>query len=146
MRLTEVTMRAVVLTLQLDRWYWAATGCEWDSTLLSIQTLKRQLYTARNHHVPVQVERERVRAAQTPRTFRTSHLMVEPLDAEGGRGSREEAQQVVWPDALDVGRLEWDTDDGLACCFCGSLLLPSEAGRMVGARDCWRGMHCCKEG
>jgi hypothetical protein len=34
---------------------------------------------------------------------------------------------VGWPDPFNCGHLQLDTPDGLQCCFCEALLLPSEA-------------------
>ena len=52
-----------------------------------------------------------------------------------------------WPEPLHVGRLEWNVPDTeWACCFCGALLLPSEACAVRGAPSMRRGRHCCREG
>ena len=44
---------------------------------------------------------------------------------------------VGWPDPFNCGHLQLDTPDGLQCCFCEALLLPSEAEAVKNAPRCW---------
>ena len=81
------------------------------------------------------------------RSFTACDLLVEPLDAHPKlEALRDFTRHVGWAARCDVGHLEWDDPQGLACAFCHALVLPSEAQRISGAVGCVCGRLCCAKG
>lgn len=134
------------VSLDLGRWYYAYVGRTWDGSIESMtrartSSMRRRrglengsLTTSGRHDVQ-------------GRMYCASHLLVEPLDSHPRPLEAEDyTYHVRWPEPLDVGRLEWDNPNGLACIFCDALLLPSEAIPAEGAPGVVRGRYCCMEG
>ena len=131
----------LALPLQLDiaRWYAAFKGEPWDGTAVRLQ---RARDLARSTRGPLQpVDRPGTRA------FRSSHLLVEPLQSHpNAHELRDYTRLVGWPRVSDVGFLQWDDPSGLACAFCDALLLHAETERIPGADGVVKGKHCCANG
>ena len=136
---------AMCVRLDLRRWYEAMMGEPWDGR-------EHSLIRARERAGELRRRPTAARDACAHGCLRMCHLMAEPLEDQRAAGDAlaDFAASTGWPGRVDVGRLEWDLEDGLACAFCDALLLPSEAVYDVnGAASRGgvpRGAHCCKSG
>ena len=126
-----VTPSRVAAAVRLDvrRWYAALTGGEWDGRAETFQSAKararRLVRDGRDGSDGRQVSSLRV--------YRTSHLLVEPLDAHPQLDVlRDYTRLVGWPAVCNVGHLHWNDEGGGGdeCAYCQALLLPGEANRV----------------
>ena len=93
------------------------------------------------------VRRMRMRSVSSGPVFRNTHLFVEPWDGHQNAELMEDFTVAgLWPETLDVGRLEWDDPNGFCCVFCYALLLRSEADVVPGAPGVHKGKYCCATG
>ena len=128
--------------LDLARWHRALTGRQWDGSVASF--VRARNLASRHRHDPVPADPTQPFGV---RAFRTSHLLVEPLDAHPKIAElRDYTRLIGWPNASNVGRLEWDSNSGRCCVFCDALLLPSEAQPIRGTVGAMCGKHCCAKG
>ena len=131
--------------LDIARWYAALMGMEWDGTSVSF---------TRARSLSGRLRRDGLRnpdvvAPDTPASypFRHAHLLVEPTTrTTAWRATMDFTDAVGWPDPFHCGHLQWDDPDGLQCCYCAALLLPSEAEAVRNAPTLVRGKYCCAEG
>ena len=160
----EGDQSSVAPRLDVARWYLALVGRTWDGEADSLvaarhfamsrrRSMRRRDRRGVNRQAAAAVtggtgvtldDGTRSRAVAS---FRTASLLVQALDDDLAREAvAEVTRSGGWPRPSDVGRLEWDSEEGRACCYCEALLLPSEQERVKGARHQFRGKHCCKEG
>ena len=141
----RVQLNDYVLAVQLDlrRWYAALLGSAWDGSAVTMaRARERANRLRRNPSARSSGEATRARGL-----YRTSHLLVESLDDHPAAEELADITMCVgWPTALNVGRLQWDNPNGLACIFCKALLLPCEAENVPGAPSVVRGKSCCRCG
>jgi hypothetical protein len=134
---------AVALQLDVSRWYRAFTGEAWDGRSASFSAARNRATRLRHSRAS---HADAVSLSSGP-VFRNTHLFVEPWD---GRQNAEVMEDFtiagLWPQTLDVGRLEWDDPNGFCCAFCDALLLPSEADVVPGAPGVHKGKYCCATG
>ena len=138
----RVAEHALCVQLDLPRWYEALMGEPWDGGVLSLSRAQERADELRRRPTAA-------REACAHGSFRMCHLLVEPLAA-----LREESYELDdfsattgWPGRYNAGSLQWARDDGLACCYCDALLLPSEAVYDVsGVHGVARGRYCCSNG
>lgn len=136
----------MAVSLDLARWYYAYVGRTWDGSIESL-TSARTSSMRRRRGLANGSRTTSGRDNLQGRMYCASHLLVEPLESHPRPLEVEDyTLHVGWPEALDVGRLEWDNPNGLACIFCEALLLPSETIPAEGAPGVLRGRHCCREG
>jgi hypothetical protein len=126
--------------LQLERWYSAWTGRTWDGSYASLKKARLSAYK-------VQRDRGSRAAGGTllpPATYRVCHLLVEPRATTADVST---AQHIRWPDAVDVGHLQWGEQSPYACMYCGALLFTDEGVEDEGViGDGRAGKYCCKKG
>ena len=147
--------------LDVRRWYRAFTGTEWNGNLDELHRARERAGRMRRspvrpainpgpaNDVPADgARRGRPRASRNVlRSFRTCHLLVEPLDDHPHLHElRDFTRFVGWPSPYNAGFLDWSNDDAVCCAFCGALLLPSEAKSIPGSIGAVCGKHCCAEG
>jgi hypothetical protein len=134
---------AVALQLDVSRWYRAFTGEAWDGRSASFSAARNRATRLRHSRAS---HADAVSLSSGP-VFRNTHLFVEPWD---GRQNAEVMEDFtiagLWPQTLDVGRLEWDDPNGFCCAFCDALLLRSEADVVPGAPGVHKGKYCCATG
>ena len=139
-------------SLDLHRWHLALYGTPWDGRGETMREARRFVGNRRRRRPQAVVAggrgAGRASAGGAARsTYRTSNLLMDSFDNhENLQAVRDHTRFGGWAQRADVGHLEWDNPQGLACCFCGALLLPSEAQPVAGARTNVRGKHCCREG
>ena len=133
--------------LDVARWFAAFTGRPWNGSLDVFKAARRRATRVRNasdspHATPWQHCNE-----YGVRAFQLCHLLVEPLhDHPCIDELRDFTRLVGWPQALDVGHLEWDSATGFCCCYCNALLFPCESERVPQSNGAIRGLHCCAKG
>lgn len=150
---SHVAVRAT--RCDVGRWYSAFIGREWDGSESSFNTARAQA-TRRRRALSLEVDVSIDGDGQVPLTtrtvagvgsYRSCHLLVEPLDAHPCMQELlDYTEYVSWPVVYDVGRLEWNDMQGRSCCFCSALLLRTEAERVPGTLGCVCGKRCCKKG
>ena len=136
--------------LDIYRWYAAFSGRPWNGSVAEFQRV-RQLAArrARGAEFDAAIPQPRPTGHKLGlRAFRTSHLLVEVLDAHPKIDElRDYTHRVGWQSASNVGYLHWNDDNGMECAYCAALLLPSETQKINGAAHgvvC--GLHCCAKG
>ena len=136
----------MAVSLDIARWYYAYVGRTWDGSIETIISARRSS-GRRRRRLANGSGTTTGRDNSEGRMYCASHLLVEPLDSHPRPLEvADYTMHVGWPEAVDVGRLEWDNPNGLACIFCEALLLPSETIPAEGAPGVLRGRHCCREG
>ena len=143
----RMSMQRVLETGQQDvrRWYRAYTGVEWDGRLQSVQNAREN--ARRRRPAGARTEPWREGPHQGYGAFRTSHLLVDPLDSHPRLSEvRDYTRRIGWPAGSHVGTLAWDEPAALHCVFCDAVLLPSEAIDIDGTAGCVAGKMCCMSG
>lgn len=143
----RMSMQRVLETGQQDvrRWYRAYTGVEWDGRLQSVQNARDN--ARRRRPAGARTEPWREGPHQGYGAFRTSHLLVDPLDSHPRLSEvRDYTRRIGWPAGSHVGTLAWDEPAALHCVFCDAVLLPSEAIDIDGTAGCVAGKMCCMSG
>lgn len=133
--------------LDVGLWISALTGREWYGDLRSFEAARDKARRRRTAISNGSAQHDASNTKHGVGAFRSSHLLVDALDSRPSRVEVDDYSTLVgWPCRSDVGRLEWDLDDGLSCQFCDALLLRSEAQHVAGTVSAVCGKHCCAKG
>ena len=98
---------AAALNLDLPRWYFAFTGRTWDGSVAAMSAARTRAASLRRGGARPRATGRR--GVQGGPVFRSSHLLVDPLDAHPDLDAlRDYTRYVGWPERHDAGCLEWD--------------------------------------
>jgi hypothetical protein len=139
--------RDVLQAVNLDvaLWYTAYVGHIWDGTVETVVQARTSAHTRLRNILRNVVRRD----LTFVRAFRSCHLLTERIDRthpEHSFALDDYTTYVGWPSTHSAGYLQWDNPNGIACCFCGALLLDSECRDATGAAGMKCGKACCQEG